>query len=68
MKADAIAPLHVTTDSACAALGIGKTKLFELIASGELETITIGRRRLVPVCALHDFSERLRSHMGSPGA
>ncbi len=28
---------------------VGRTKSFELIASGELETITVGRRRLIPV-------------------
>ena len=27
--------------------GIGKTKLFELIANGALETTSIGRRRLI---------------------
>lgn len=29
------------------ALGIGRTKTYELIADGVLKTITIGRRRLV---------------------
>lgn len=33
-------------------LAIGKTKLSELIASGELETIRIGTRRLVKICSV----------------
>lgn len=33
-------------------LAIGKTKLSELIAHGELETIRIGRRRLVKIASL----------------
>lgn len=34
------------------ALGIGKTKLGELIAEGVLETVWIGRRRLVKIASL----------------
>ncbi len=29
--------------------GVGRTKVFELVATGELVTVTVGRRRLVPV-------------------
>jgi excisionase family DNA binding protein len=36
-------------------LPIGRTKMFELIATGELRTITIGRRRLIPADALAAF-------------
>jgi excisionase family DNA binding protein len=38
------------------ALGIGKTKVFELIASGELPSVQIGRKRLIPVEALYEFA------------
>lgn len=31
----------------CAAYGVGKTKAYELIASGELQTVKIGRKRLI---------------------
>jgi excisionase family DNA binding protein len=37
---------------ACDATGIGRTKLYELIGDGQLETTTIGRRRLVLVRSL----------------
>lgn len=32
---------------AATALGVGRSKLYELIGEGRLETVTIGRRRLV---------------------
>jgi excisionase family DNA binding protein len=32
--------------------GIGKTKIFELIADGTLETTTVGRRRLILYASL----------------
>lgn len=34
---------------AARALGLGRSKLYELIAEGRLETVAIGRRRLVRV-------------------
>jgi excisionase family DNA binding protein len=38
-----------------ASLGIGLTKTWELIATGELPTVRIGRRRLVPAAALDEY-------------
>lgn len=32
---------------AAKALGLGRSKTYDLIQSGQLETVTIGRRRLV---------------------
>jgi excisionase family DNA binding protein len=45
-------PVTVTVDGAKRALGLGTTKIYELISSGELETVTIGRRRLVRVSSI----------------
>jgi excisionase family DNA binding protein len=42
-------------------LGIKRTKTWELVRSGELETVRVGRRRLVPVDALSQYVDRLRS-------
>lgn len=39
--------LTVTISDARRATGLGKTKLYELIAEGALSTIKIGRRTLV---------------------
>jgi hypothetical protein len=40
-------PVTVTVDGAQKAIGIGRTKLYELINAGTLKTVTIGRRTLV---------------------
>jgi excisionase family DNA binding protein len=39
--------ITVTVDGAKKALGIGTTKLYELIGNGQLKTVKIGRRTLV---------------------
>lgn len=41
-------------------LGIGRSKVYQLIASRRLESLTIGRRRLIPHEALLAFVERER--------
>jgi excisionase family DNA binding protein len=40
-------PLTVTVAGARAVLGLGTTKLYELIGEGKLQTIKVGRRTLV---------------------
>ncbi len=47
-------------EAAAEALGIGRSKLFELIAAGHIETVRIGRSRRVPAQALEDYVARLR--------
>ncbi len=42
-------------------LAIGRSKVFELIESGELRSVKIGRRRLVPSSAITEYIERLES-------
>lgn len=44
--------LTCTIDDACEVTGLGRTKLYELIGTGRIVTITIGRRRLVVVQSL----------------
>jgi excisionase family DNA binding protein len=39
-----------------ALLGIGKTKLYQLIASGELPSVVVGKRRLLRPADLEQFS------------
>lgn len=41
-------------------LGIGRTKTYELIATGELEAVHIGRRRLVAADSIEAYVRRLR--------
>ncbi|WP_315852157.1 excisionase family DNA-binding protein [Prescottella equi] len=42
-------------------LAIGRSKVFELIESGELRSVKIGRRRLVPVNAIAEYIARLEA-------
>jgi excisionase family DNA binding protein len=44
--------LSCTIAEACEVTGLGRTKLYELIADGHLATTTVGRRRLVLVRSL----------------
>lgn len=49
--------LAVRISDATRLTGIGKTKLFELIADGTLKTTSIGRRRLILYRSLHSLIE-----------
>lgn len=44
--------LSCTIPEACVATGLGRTKLYELIGAGCVDTTLIGRRRLVSVQSL----------------
>jgi excisionase family DNA binding protein len=43
-------------------LGLGKTKLYELLGDGELEAIRVGRRTLVLRASIDALVERHRSN------
>lgn len=58
--------LLLTAKEAADVLGIGRSKVYELIMSGELESVRIGGCRRVPVEALRDFVNELRYGRGSP--
>lgn len=50
-------PLMVRPEEAARRLGISRTKLFELLASGEIKSKRSGRMQLIPVSALLAWSE-----------
>jgi len=52
--------LLLSIPQAAKALGIGRSKLYELIADGELETVHIGRAVRLPVDAVDTFVRKLR--------
>jgi excisionase family DNA binding protein len=52
-------------EASAGALGIGRSKMFELITRGEIETVQIGRSRRVPAQALEDYVARLREGVGT---
>jgi excisionase family DNA binding protein len=43
---------------ACRLTGIGRSKLYELIAAGEIEIVKVGTISLVPMASLTSFLER----------
>jgi len=45
-------PLLVRVDEAARLLGVGRTKVYELIAEGSLPTVCLGKARRVPTDAL----------------
>src|SRR5262249_22661740 len=51
--------LLLTVDEACAALSIKRTLLYTFLSSGELGSVKVRGRRLIPVRALEAFVERL---------
>jgi len=57
-----VAPELITVriKDACRITGIGRSKLYELIAAREIEVIKVGTMTLVPVAGLKDFIERQR--------
>jgi excisionase family DNA binding protein len=58
-------PLVYTIPEAATALRISRTKLYELLDSGEIESIHIGRGRKIPADALRIYIDRLRAHARS---
>lgn len=58
-------PLLLSVDDAAKVLGIGHAKVWELIATEEIESVRIGRRRLIPAEALGDFVTRIRLQQAS---
>jgi excisionase family DNA binding protein len=49
-------PVMLSVPEAAEQLGVGTTKLKQLVAGGELASVTIGRRRLVPASSLRAFA------------
>ena len=49
----------IAVPAVLARLGIGRTKLYQLIDSGELRSMKIGSRRFVTDAAVDDFITRL---------
>ncbi|MEO7656512.1 MAG: helix-turn-helix domain-containing protein [Sphingomicrobium sp.] len=50
--------LSVRVGDASRIIGIGRTKLYELIKAGDLETVKIGRATLITMRSLRQLIER----------
>ena len=49
----------LTAEEAAERLGIGRTLMFKLIRTGEIESVQIHRLRRVPTSAIDDYAARL---------
>ena len=52
--------LLLTVEQAAERLRLGRTTVYALISTGELESVTIGRLRRIPAEALPEYVSRLR--------
>lgn len=65
-KEDILEKLLLTVEETAEAIGIGRTKTFELIAAGIIESVRIGGARRVPTAAVADYVDRLRRQRWLP--
>ena len=54
----------LTLDESSGVLGLGRSTVCELVASGELRSVKIGRARRISVGAIRDFVSDLESGHG----
>jgi excisionase family DNA binding protein len=52
--------LLLTAEETAEVLGIGRTKVYELIRLGLIESVKIQGSRRIPTVAVHNYVERLR--------
>lgn len=52
--------LLLTPEEAAGVLGICRSKLYDLLRAGAIESVHIGASRRVPAAALVEYVERLR--------
>jgi excisionase family DNA binding protein len=48
-------PLLVRVEEAARILSLGRSTIYELLASGELPSVTIGTARRIPLTAIHNW-------------
>ena len=52
--------LLLTPEETAAVLGICRSKVYELLRAGAIESVRIGASRRIPVAAVTEYVERLR--------
>ncbi len=60
--------IAITPSEAARRVGISRTKLYELLASGEVPSFTLGRARRIPVDGLREFVKRAASAANADGS
>jgi excisionase family DNA binding protein len=51
--------IALTVEEAAERLGIGRTLMYQLLATGEVRSLRVGRLRRIPVDALTEYVERV---------
>jgi excisionase family DNA binding protein len=59
-------PLLVTAERASELTQLGRSTIYQLLKSGELQSVKIGRSRRIPRKALEDFVAGLREEQQQP--
>lgn len=52
----------LTVEEAAEQLGIGRTLVYKLIRTGEIDSVQIGRLRRIPSSAIHEYAQWLISN------
>lgn len=53
-------PICVRVNDAANMIGVGRTKLYEMIAKGEVEAVKLGKATRITTASLHDLVRRRR--------
>lgn len=53
--------LLLRIEEAAARLRIARTLMYQLVGTGEVESVRVGRLRRIPVACLEEYVERLRA-------
>lgn len=59
MTTESSEKLFLRVPEAAERLSIGRSKLYELLAAGEIKRVKVGARVLIPVQELEDWARRL---------
>jgi excisionase family DNA binding protein len=59
--------LLLTVNQAAARLGLGKTKVYELMMRGELASVRVGAARRIPTRALEEYERLMAAQLKEPG-
>ena len=57
-------PRLLSISQTCHLLGVGRSSLYQMMASGRVRSVKIGRRRLVPREAIDEFVANLPTDFG----
>ena len=57
-------PICVRINDAARMIGVGRTKLYELIATGEVETVKIGKATRITTASLRELVRRRCDQIG----